>query len=352
MLHEFLSLYRNDIVGRCEAHYQLRNPSRPRDELLNTIPEFVDEIIKAERREAGIPERSSLPGDTEEARKLGEHRFRRGFKICDVVSDYGTICQVIGEIAIEHAVELDGRSYKLLNECIDSGLSQAITTYYELAVARGQQEFAEWFGFLAHELRNSLATAVLAYSFLRSGEVALESKTARILERSFNQLEALVSQTLATVQLKSGVPPSTEQIALLELVEDIKTTTLAERDIAVIIKIDPGLRVEADPRLLGSALTNLLQNAMKFTRAEGRIEVRGHREHARVRIEVEDECGGLVGPPEALFEPFVQRASKRRGVGLGLTITRNAIEAHGGTLTVRDLPGKGCIFTILLPLEV
>ncbi|CAN5791542.1 hypothetical protein BH11MYX3_BH11MYX3_08170 [soil metagenome] len=352
MLHEFLSQHRDEIISRCERSYQRRDPSRPEEELLTTIPVFVDEIIKAERREAGIPEHSSLPGDTEGARELGEHRFRRGFKIRDVVTDYGTISQVIGDIAIEHSIELDARSYKLLNECIDSGLAQAISTYYDLAVARGQKEFAEWLGFLAHELRNSLSSAVLAYSFLRSGEVGLESKTARILERSFNQLEALVSQTLVTVQLKSGVPPITERVALQELVEDIHTATISERDISVLIDIDPGLNVQADPRLLGSALTNLLQNAMKFTRSDGRIEVRGRREPARIRIEIEDECGGLGGSGESLFEPFVQRASRRRGVGLGLTITRNAIEAHRGTLTVRDLPGKGCMFTILLPNEV
>lgn len=354
MLHEFLSHHRDDIIVRCEDAYRRRNPDRCADEeLLPTIRNFVDEIIKAERHEAGLPDRSALPGDTEEARLIGEHCFRCGFKINQVVEDYGTFSQVIADIADEHQVELDARSYRVLNKCLDSGLAQAISTYYDLSLARGQQEFAEWLGFLAHELRNSLASAVLAYGFIRTGSVSLDSRTARVLERSLNQLESLVSQTLVTVQLKSGVALEPEILDVQELVEDIHTAALPERDIVVARTIEAGLKVRADPRLLSSALTNLVQNALKFTRDHGRVEVRARRNAHGVVIEVEDECGGLGGDcGERLFEPFVQRNQDRRGVGLGLTITRNAIEAHGGNLSVRDLPGKGCVFTVDLPERV
>lgn len=346
MLHEFLSRHRDEIIARCEDRYRNRNPDRP---LLDALRSFFDEIIKAERHEAGLPDRSALPGETAEARFIGEHRFRRGFKIREVVDDYSTFSQVIGEVAIEHDIEFDARSYRVLNQCLDSGLAQAISTYYDLSVARGEQEFAEWLGFLSHELRNSLASAVLAYGFIRSGSVGMQSRTARVLERSFNQLEALVSQTLATVQLKSGVAPALETVDVDELVQDIAAAALPERGVVLAHRVESELKVRADPRLFGSALTNLVQNALKFTRDRGRVEVRAHRNGRGVQVEVEDECGGLNGSGEALFEPFVQRNQKRRGVGLGLTITRNAIEAHGGTLSVRDLPGKGCVFTVVVP---
>ncbi|MBA3457945.1 MAG: HAMP domain-containing histidine kinase, partial [Deltaproteobacteria bacterium] len=252
-------------------------------------------------------------------------------------------------IAIEHDVELDARSYRVLNQCLDSGLAQAITTYYDLSLARGQQEFAEWLGFLAHELRNSLSSAVLAYGFIRTGSVGTESRTGRVLERSLNQLESLVSQTLVAVQLKSGLAPALETLDVQELVEDVHTAALPERGVTLGNAVEPGLKVSADPRLLGSALTNLVQNALKFSRDRGRVEVRARRDDRGIEIEVEDECGGLGDSSEALFEPFVQRSQKRRGVGLGLTITRNAIEAHGGKLSVRDLPGKGCVFSVRIP---
>lgn len=106
----------------------------------------------------------------------------------------------------------------------------------------------------------------------------------------------------------------------------------------------------ADERLLFSALSNLLQNAMKFTKSGGHVVLRALPEEGHVLIEVEDECGGLPpGKAEELFEPYVQRSEDRRGLGLGLAITREAIHLHGGELFVRNTPGKGCVFAVRLP---
>ena len=70
----------------------------------------------------------------------------------------------------------------------------------------------------------------------------------------------------------------------------------------------------------------------------------------QVVIEVEDECGGLPpGKAEELFQPFEQRGGDRSGLGLGLAISRQGVEANGGAIEVKDLPGKGCIFSITLP---
>jgi signal transduction histidine kinase len=67
-------------------------------------------------------------------------------------------------------------------------------------------------------------------------------------------------------------------------------------------------------------------------------------------IEIEDRCGGLPqGDSQELFKPFVQRGSDRPGFGLGLAIVEQSIKAHGGLVTVRNLPGKGCVFSLELP---
>lgn len=71
---------------------------------------------------------------------------------------------------------------------------------------------------------------------------------------------------------------------------------------------------------------------------------------SRVRFEVADDCGGLPpGEAEALFEPFQQRGTDVTGVGLGLAVCMKAARAHDGDIHVRDIPGKGCIFTLDLP---
>ena len=116
--------------------------------------------------------------------------------------------------------------------------------------------------------------------------------------------------------------------------------------------IDGTLTVDADRQLLTSALANLLQNAVKFTREAGQVslQVRATEEH--VLIDVCDECGGLPpGVAEGLFRPFTQAGHDRTGLGLGLTIALRAVRANGGSIHVQDLPGTGCIFTIELPRQ-
>ena len=69
-----------------------------------------------------------------------------------------------------------------------------------------------------------------------------------------------------------------------------------------------------------------------------------------VLIEVQDHCGGLPpGSAERMFKPFMQHGDNKSGLGLGLSIARQSIEADAGTLSVRDVPGIGCVFTIALP---
>jgi len=70
----------------------------------------------------------------------------------------------------------------------------------------------------------------------------------------------------------------------------------------------------------------------------------------RVSIDVADHCGGLPsGLAEKMFRPFSQGSFDRSGLGLGLSIARRTVESEGGTLTVRDVPGTGCVFTMSLP---
>jgi hypothetical protein len=112
--------------------------------------------------------------------------------------------------------------------------------------------------------------------------------------------------------------------------------------------------VNADPQLLASAVMNLLNNAFKFTHTGGRVVLRALRDDRCVHIEVEDECGGI---PDGAQEPFKAFADRRRavdrtGLGLGLSIARKAVRMHGGDIHFRNLPGKGCVFVIEVPLAV
>lgn len=114
--------------------------------------------------------------------------------------------------------------------------------------------------------------------------------------------------------------------------------------------VDPLLAISANRELLHAALANLLQNAFKFTSDNTVVRLNAHAFGDLVLIDVADHCGGLPpGAVDRMFAPFEQNDVDRTGLGLGLSIARQSIEADFGTLTVRDVPGTGCVFTVSLP---
>ena len=79
--------------------------------------------------------------------------------------------------------------------------------------------------------------------------------------------------------------------------------------------------------------------------------LRARAEHERLLIETEDECGGIPPTKGDLFQVFGdRRGHDRSGLGLGLSIARKAVRAHGGQISIRNTPGKGCVFIIEVPL--
>lgn len=119
-----------------------------------------------------------------------------------------------------------------------------------------------------------------------------------------------------------------------------------------IVEVEAKLAIEGNRELLLAALGNLLQNAFKFTRPGSEVTLHAHSSSDSVSIDVEDCCGGLPeGSVDTMFKPFQQGFDDKRGLGLGLSIARRSVEADRGRLTVQDLPGKGCVFTISLPLR-
>ena len=139
---------------------------------------------------------------------------------------------------------------------------------------------------------------------------------------------------------------------MIEDIEVVATIDANEHDIRLSVDAGrPDVTVEADHHNLASVVANLVQNAFKFTRAHGHITVRTHTTGDRVLIDVEDECGGLPpGKAEDLFRPFEQRGDDKTGLGLGLSISLKGVRANRGEIRVRNHPGKGCTFTVDLPM--
>lgn len=163
----------------------------------------------------------------------------------------------------------------------------------------------------------------------------------------------LIDRQLVALRLQAGVPVHRERLNALGLLQQAATSlepNAKSKKQSIEIQADPALVFLADPRLMKSVLANLIGNAIKFSHEGSRLRVRARHEDGGICIRVEDECGGLAEEAvERIFEPFVQMAADRTGHGLGLSIVRQAVEAHHGRLDVRNMPGKGCEIIVVVP---
>jgi len=362
MLHEFLKNNREELVSRCCAKVIKRTAPEPTvAELEHGIPLFLDQLIDTLRSELGAPREGSsqLPPEIgASAGKHGNELLRKGFSVDQVVHGYGDLCQAVTELAAEKDAPVSVDEFRTFNRCLDNAIADAVTEFGrqrdKLISAEGAQAMNERLGSLAHELRNLLNAAILAFDAIKAGNVAVTGATGGVLDRSLLGLRNVIDRSLADVRLSAGLEAQPGTINVSDFLQDLQVSAGLDakaREIAFKISpIDKALTVDADRQMLGSAVSNLLQNAFKFSRSNGNVTLSVRAAGARILIEVADECGGLPdGKAEELFQPFQQRSKNRSGLGLGLSISRRAVEANGGTLTVRNVPGNGCVFTIDLP---
>ncbi len=366
MLHEFLREHRHLLIARARALISARRVPRATDEELgNGVPLFLTQLTEVLRAETARRPRDDRRDEATEERVAtleaamgasavghGTDLLRRGFTVAQVVHDYGDLCQAITGLAVELGTPIDADEYKTLNRCLDDVTAAAVGEYARVRERSLSSEGTERMGVLAHELRNLLSTAMLAYESVRSGRVGVDGSTSAVLGRSLRGLKDVIDRSLAEVRLGSG-PPIRERTPVAEFVEEIEIGAALDakaRGVALTLITAYGVAIDVDRQLLGSAVSNLLQNAFKFTPRGGQVTLTTRAENGRVLIEIADECGGLApGVAESLFRPFERRGTDRTGLGLGLTISQRCVEANGGTLGVRSVPGKGCVFTIDLP---
>ena len=369
MLHEFLTSNRADLIERCRLKVAERSAPRvTQAELTHGIPLFLDQLIKTlqveqtsepmkSRRVSG-PAGGGSPVSSElgsAAALHGRELLQQGFTVDQVVHDYGDLCQAITDLAFERNAPIAIDEFRTLNRCLDNGIAEAVTEYaYQRnsdMTNNGVQALNERLGFLAHELRNLLHTATLAFTAIKAGGVGAAGSTGAVLERSLIGLRTLVDRSLAEVRVAAGLPPRHELISLADFVSEIGISALLEARAReckfTVTHVDERLAIDVDRDILLSALGNLLQNAFKFTHHGSEVSLHAYAVADRILIDVEDHCGGLPpGSTDRMFLPFTQSGTDRSGLGLGLAICRRSVESNNGVLRVRDVPGTGCIFTI------
>jgi len=211
----------------------------------------------------------------------------------------------------------------------------------------------ESYGFLVHEIRNLVNTAIVACEVLDIGNGAPRGDAGGVLKRSLSGLRHLVDGSIADIRVRQSRQQRVP-IVVGDLVDELASAARIEADQRglhfSVRRGDGDAVVHADRQVLAAVIVNLLQNAFKFTRPGTTVRLSVLTTEDRVQIDVADQCGGLrEGGVQALFHPFEQRARDRSGLGLGLAFSRRSVEANDGSLSARDLPGHGCVFTVDLP---
>ena len=306
--------------------------------------------------EPAIAVAAGRPYEAEVALSAGAHGIelqKLGYTLSHVVHGYGAICQTITELALAKDVAITTAEFRHLNQCLDTAIAGAVTTFQAQRVEGDSARETEHLGFLAHELRNSLGVITVSLRLIKGGTVGFGGSTGKVLDRALKRIEELINRSLTEVRMRVDPKVHKEPASLLQLVNQILVSAEVQaraKNQEFLVDIDPFLQIDADQYLLFSAVSNLVQNAVKFTHAGGTIRIRGRVIGGKTTLEVEDECGGLGSTkPSDLFKPFEQHSHNRDGLGLGLTIAQRAIELNDGTIDVDNLPGKGCIFKISLP---
>ncbi|MEP7117673.1 MAG: HAMP domain-containing sensor histidine kinase [Acidobacteriota bacterium] len=359
MLHQFITTHRADIIARSREKLTARPwPTATTTELHNGVPLFLTQLADTLRHEvAGVVGQSSSPTPIGATAILhGRELLGLGFTVSQVVHDYGDICQAVTELAIALNAPITTEEFHTLNRCLDTAIAGAVTEHARLTAESRSLEEVERAGLVAHETRDLLNTALLAFEALKRGTVAINGSTGAILARSLTSLRVLVDSSLADIRATARLQRR-EIIGLAPFLHDLTATSGLQAESRGVhlhlVSVEGSLAVLADRQLLTSAVMNLLSNAFKFTRPSGRVVLRASRREDHAVIEVEDECGGI---PDRTGDPFQsfgeQRGADRTGLGLGLFIARKAVRAQGGDIYIRNLPGTGCVFSIEIPLAV
>ncbi len=232
-------------------------------------------------------------------------------------------------------------------------------------LAESDRRKTEFLATLAHELRNPLAPISNGLQLMRTafGNPAAQEKVRGMMERQLRQLVHLVDDLLDIARISSGkVELKKERMALAPVLHGAVEASMplinaGRHHIAVDMPAE-SIELVADPTRLGQVVSNLLNNAAKYTPGGGRIELSVRRQADAVAISVADTGIGIA--PEALpqlFEMFTQvgrhRDRSQGGLGIGLALVRRLVELHEGSVTAESAgPGRGSKFTVRLPLPV
>ncbi|HZP30336.1 MAG TPA: ATP-binding protein [Acidimicrobiia bacterium] len=213
---------------------------------------------------------------------------------------------------------------------------------------------------VSHELKTPIgAMELLAETVASSDDIEVMRRLSEQLAREADRLARIVDDLLDLSLIEAQEAPTRDRIPVRvvvdEAVERVRSMALARNITLRVGRVTGDLAIDCDPAQVVSAVTNLLDNAIKYSEDGQRVEISAARDGDRVVIAVRDEGVGIPSRDlERIFERFyrVDKARSRAtgGTGLGLSIVRHVAQAHGGEVAVESIEGEGSTFRFILPL--
>lgn len=348
-----------EIIGewRLQAGELLRERNLDKLTITDHLPDVIAEITRdlAKRRDGILSvehTRGSPPVH-------GVQRFHDGLDVGEVVAEYNLLRIAFTTVADRHGLYVVGEAARIINRRIDEAVRLAVMAFAaQQALIRKEQE-DEHLAFVAHDLRTPLNAVSLLVEELRHGldEKALADTgdLFEILKRNLQRVEDLIKRVLDTKVQPSATGssfcPERRTFELWPLVQrlifDLRSVS-SKSSIEVSNEIPRTLTMFADAGLISQVFQNLLGNAFKYA-ARGRVSVMARAELGAVTCVVRDNGAGI--PLEMLSKVFDKLATDpdKEGTGLGLTIVKQIVEAHGGTVSAESTHGAGATLTFTIP---
>ena len=276
---------------------------------------------------------------------------------------------LVEEAPIEHEVRLDYPRARILQVSAVAlrdragNSTGAVLVFHDITRLRQLESVRQDFvANVSHELRTPLSLIKSATETLLDGgkdDPAVTTRFLQIVEKHANRLTLLIDDLLLLARLDSGrMNLEPKELALRGTVQealDDATPIATGRGVRLVNEVPGAVAVRADPVRLRQVLGNLVDNAIKYGRADGTVTVTA-RPISSVMIEVAVRDDGPGIPAEALnriFERFYRvdkaRSREQGGTGLGLAIVKNVVQAHGGDVRVESAVGNGATFFFTLP---
>ena len=241
-------------------------------------------------------------------------------------------------------------------------VESAVVVFHDVTEIRKTERMRRDFvANVSHEFKTPL-TAIRGYTETLLGGAVQDPRIAadflHTVERNARHLESLVSDLLTLARLEAELPASFDTVNVKSLVEEQlaqRQSAIVERNLRVANEC-PDIELYVDRVRLGTAISNLIDNAVYYNRPSGEIRVSGVQDNGSFLLSIADTGEGI--PPadlQRVFERFYRvdkaRSRDRGGTGLGLSIVKHAVESQGGSISVSSKLGGGSQFSIRLPLR-